>query len=66
MPKSVSVTILTPFLKTAIGKTDNARIAFLDVVFRNNLPAIILVMKRAILERIPLHCSATSMLKPGR
>lgn len=40
----------------------NDKTVFLDIVLRKRWPAIMLVMNRAILERIPLHWGATSML----
>jgi hypothetical protein len=48
----------------AIGKTDKAKTIRLHPVHRKSRPATMLVIKTAIQERIPLHCSATSTLIP--
>jgi hypothetical protein len=49
-----------------MGKIDSTRINFFNPEFRKSWPAMMLVTTRAMLDRIPLHCFATSMLVPGR
>jgi hypothetical protein len=60
----VSDVILKAFLNMVIGKTNIARIAILHLLSRNMYPAITLVINKAILDRMPLHCLATSMATP--
>ena len=50
------VIIRNPFFMIAIGIIDKVKMIFLNLVRRKRWPARILVINRAMLERIPLHC----------
>ena len=65
-PRMERVTILIPFLRIAIGTIDMATRLLVQPLRRSNLLAMTLVITRAMLERIPLQFSKTSILNPGR
>ena len=66
MESNVSVTILTAFLKIVIGTTRMSNMNFRDFVVRKRWLARRAVIKSAILDLMPLHCSATSILIVGK
>ena len=59
------MTIRIPFLRIVTGKTARARASFLQRPVRKICPARTLVIKSAMLERMPLHSCATSMSTAG-
>ena len=62
----MSAVIRTPFLRTAIGIKASIRAILPPQVLKNISAAIIPEMTSTVLERMPLHCFATSTESPGR
>src|ERR1700692_2133864 len=55
----------TPFFSIKIGTIDTTNNVFLHAERKAKWPKIRTVIKRAKLERIPLHCFATSISRVG-
>src|SRR3990170_6619766 len=60
------VTIRTAFFTIVIGTMDKVKTAFRQFSSSIRCPARRLTRNREMLDRIPLHSFATSMVRPGR
>ena len=59
------MTIRTPFFRRASGKARRTNRSFFHGVRRNDCAATTQVMNSAVLDRMPLHSFATSIVTPG-
>jgi hypothetical protein len=56
----------TEFLKMAMGATDRMTKALVQLSRNKTRLTTTLAMNNAIVDRIPLHCGATSISTPGK